>query len=325
MRNTIFYYFIFFLYLILLQISCGVKKPPETPEAMYPLKIKDFQIRVQGNCADLSWVYPGTRSPERFRIQRRAYPLKGEQAEEEKIFEVSGKESTFQDCSLRSGFFYTYQVSGISRFRLASEPSKTLGIKLSQIPSPPENFQAISGDRFIELSWQAAPELSYNLYRSSEPEQFAQKPLNPTPIKEAKYSDLGLRNGKTYYYCLRAVVLAKNSLPVESKCALLSAVPVDLIAPSAPRGLVVVRKGKAVWLKWFQNPEPDLAGYLVYRRRVGERVWKQLTPEPIIKPEYLDEQVAQFQGEFEYAVSAVDQAESRNQSQLSAPGRISLP
>jgi len=304
--------------------ACGIKKPPEPPEKLFPFKVKDYFIRVRDNCAELKWTYDGKNPPEKFRIQRIEQAIDAGAFSSEQAFEMAGNENFFKDCSLKQGFLYGYQMSGISRAGFAGEPSKTIWVNVPRIPPTPENFQAVPGDKFVDLSWSADPDFGYNLYRSDTPEQFPEKPIHPGTLKQTKYSDIGLDNGKKYYYCVRAVILQKDYPAIESRCAEQSATPVDLIAPSTPRGLVAVVSGKAVVLRWFQNPEPDLLGYMVYRRRPGG-TWEKLTPEPIKEREYLDKQAFRLKGAFEYAVSAVDNAPRRNQSRLSHPEPISIP
>lgn len=313
-----------FGFLALIFPACGIKKSPEPPEKLFPLKVKDYQVRVQDGCVNLSWSYPGTEPPAKFRIQKIEQGIEANSSGSIQSVEISGKENFFQDCAISDGFLYGYQVIGVSQAKFSGEPSKIIWVKVPQLPLAPEKLQAFPGDRFIDFSWETAPELAYNLYRTKTPGQFPEKPINPSVIKEGRYSDLGLENGTEYYYCLRAVVLQKEYPALESKCALISATPIDLIAPSVPRGLVVVLSGKQVVLKWFKNPEPDLLGYLVYRRRPGS-VWTRLTKEPILEPEYQDSEAFHLKGTFEYAVSAVDNAENRNQSALSLPERISIP
>ena len=57
------------------------------------------------------------------------------------------------------------------------------------------------GDTTVTLTWQAIPgENSYFVYRDG-----GQVPLNPTPVKETRYEDIGLSNGRTYSYEVAAV------------------------------------------------------------------------------------------------------------------------
>jgi hypothetical protein len=306
--------------------SCGIKRPPLPPEKLFPLAVKDPRVTVRDGCADLSWKYPGLTPPEKYRVLRTEQSGSGPAPNSaEQTFEVPGTESLFHDCSLKAGFLYGFQVTGVSKARLEGEPSKTVWAHISQLPPAPENLRAAAGDRFVDLAWTAAAGMAYNLYRSKDSGKFSSHPLNLGPMVESKYSDGNLENGKEYFYCLRATVVEKDYPPLESGCALAAATPIDLIAPAAPRGLAAALADKAVQLKWFKSPEPDLLGYLVYRRRPGAQSWKKITAEPMVETEYVDKQAFKLKGRFEYAVSAVDNAPSKNQGRRSQVELVSVP
>ena len=67
-----------------------------------------------------------------------------------------------------------------------------------------------------------------------------------------------------------------------------------------PQALVAVPLKNGIELNWRRNREPDLLGYNVYRRKVGEAKFKKLTTDPIPKETYLDTEVELGQ-EYEYA------------------------
>jgi fibronectin type 3 domain-containing protein len=74
-------------------------------------------------------------------------------------------------------------------------------------------------------------------------------------------------------------------------------------------------------LNWRRNPEADLLGYDVYRRKFGEEEFKRLTESPVAKETYLDTEVELGQ-DYEYAVTAVDNSPHRNESPLSEEVRV---
>ena len=315
-----------YLLLTFLATNCAVKKDPEKPESLFPKSIENLKAQVVDGCADLSWKYKGAPVPEKFLILRNESRSASQGwSDLKELTEVKGGSETYRDCSIVAGNFYSYQVRGISRAKIQSEEGAAARISALKFPGLPANFQAVPGDRFIDLSWNLEPETAYNIYRGMEPQKFSDKPANPLPVPRDKFSDLGLENGKTYFYCLRPVLLPEGFPPVEGPCALASASPIDLIAPMPPRGLAAALTPQGVLLQWLKSPEPDILGYLVYRRPAGAANWKQLTTDPIPDTRHLDSVPPGLKGKIEYALKAVDNAPTRNKSEMSQPESVTLP
>jgi uncharacterized protein len=310
---------------LVLLYCCGVKRDPMPSEAIFPVSIQDLKVRVVAGCADLAWSYPGAETPEKILVLRsESKNPEGKWSAPEQIAGLKGNTAFFEDCGIAPGNFYGYQVAALSKFKEQSAAGKTVRISLREIPDQPSGFTARPGDRFVDLSWQAQEGGAYNLYRSMSENYFPDRALNPQPVLKNSFSDVNLENGKTYFYCLRAQLNCEGYPPVESKCAPAKAAPIDLVPPLAPKGLAAVKMENGVQLKWFENPEPDLDGYLVYRRPKSSESWKLLTQSPIKGTEFMDGATAGLRGQFEYSVRAVDNAPSQNQSAFAPAESISL-
>jgi len=85
----------------------------------------------------------------------------------------------------------------------------------------------------------------------------------------------------------------------------------DVFPPATPRELAAVASiaadgTPAIDLSWQPDTEPDLAGYIVYRRE-GDGPWQRISPaQPVVGPGFHDAQV-QTGHTYRYAVSAIDQ------------------
>jgi fibronectin type 3 domain-containing protein len=64
-----------------------------------------------------------------------------------------------------------------------------------------EGLTAQPGDTVVNLTWQpASGARGYFIYRDN-----SATPLNPTPITDTRFQDIGLTNGRTYTYDIAAV------------------------------------------------------------------------------------------------------------------------
>jgi len=130
--------------------------------------------------------------------------------------------------------------------------------------------------------------------------------------------DSNIRFGETYEYRAQRVVrLDVNGETLELASPLSAPVRIDahdVFPPATPTGLVAAATvggngaGPSIDLSWLPNTEPDLAGYIVYRREGGEPAsWQRVSPaQPIIGPGYHDATVQPGHA-YQYAVSAIGQ------------------
>lgn len=102
----------------------------------------------------------------------------------------------------------------------------------------------------------------------------------------------------------------------------------DVFPPAVPKGLAAVASAgedgtpPAIDLSWQPNTEPDLAGYVVYRRE-GDGPWERISPaQPVVGPAFHDDHVKPGQT-YIYAVSAIDQG--GHESARSATAQESVP
>jgi len=162
----------------------------------------------------------------------------------------------------------------------------------------------------------------FNIYRRKAGERFQVLPLNPQPIREMRYWDGALENGKRYEYEVRAVRNFRGSLIEGPSCAMVGGIPEKRTPPSPPTGLVAARQKDGIALRWDRNPEPDIAGYEVYRREKKEESFRKLNTQLIEEPYFLDAS-AELQKSYFYRLKALDTSTARRESDFSRVVEVS--
>jgi hypothetical protein len=181
------------------------------------------------------------------------------------------------------------------------------------IPVPPANLKATVFRDRIEIRW-APPSvnmdgskppllLGYHLYRTDP--GGAPVLLGTTTAAETFFNDPSFEFGLIYAYRVRALTGEETALLESEDSAVLEVAPVDVFPPSPPTGLTSVTATGLITLFWEPSPEADVAGYRVWRRMAGEKVFRALNPAAIVENTFSDASVEKGR-RYEYAVSAVD-------------------
>ena len=320
--------------------GCAIKAPPVSKDTILPKRIVDLQATPREGRLFLQWTAPKEntdRTPltdlEDFRIQRSegvliADECRGCGGTPKVIYEMKADPETrgkkvsliVEDQEPRK--VYVYDVVSVNQKDHAGAPSNPVTVYWDYPPSPPGRVRAERGDRRVSLSWDpVAGATGYDVYRRGEEDTFSLNPLNRPPLADTKYTDLNVENEKRYVYSVRAVKrVAKTD--VEGKGSLgIPVTPMKLTPPAVPSGLAAVPLKEGVELNWRKNLDPDLLGYYVYRRKVGEEKFERLNEAPLTGETYLDKD-AEPEQEYDYAVTAVDNSPRRNESPLSEEVRI---
>lgn len=129
------------------------------------------------------------------------------------------------------------------------------------VPAIPQNFTAVSQDGAVDLSWVANFESNiagYRLYISDQT-------LDLGNVETHRLIDL--QNGVPIVVSLSAFNSAGNE---SAKTRPLVVIPTaepggeDTTSPTPPTGLISTPADGIVAVSWDANPEPDVAGYLVF-------------------------------------------------------------
>jgi len=146
--------------------------------------------------------------------------------------------------------------------------------------------------------------------------------VNPDLIKESRFLDAVLENGKRYDYQVRAVRNFRGTLIEGLSSAVARGVPEKLTPPSPPTGLVAAVQKEGIALRWNPNPEPDVAGYNVYRREKGESAFIKANPRLITENYFLDREADPHKTYF-YRLKAMDTSPAKNESEFSKEVEVS--
>ncbi|MDH4028370.1 MAG: hypothetical protein OEU95_06035, partial [Nitrospirota bacterium] len=177
-------------------------------------------------------------------------------------------EPEYIDNDLPDGKTYYYTVASYFSARadeVRGQPSGPVSAVTKQRPKAPQNAAAQSGlPKKTVIKWDRNGEKDiseYLIYRGNNSK------LDTYPYARVKpdvsaFTDNGLKNNATYLYAVRAV----DADGLESDLSeTLSAVTKPL--PSNPAGLSGQMKGGKVLLSWKPNPEQDIKGYNVYKKK----------------------------------------------------------
>jgi uncharacterized protein len=229
--------------------------------------------------------------------------------------QIQGDQVMWRDPNVKIQREYVYFVMGYNVYGTPSPESNRTKISWDDPPAAPESAQVRSEDQALEVTWSYMSRLvsgkemkglaGFNLYRRTETERFSFFPLNPQPVPGNQYLDGALENERRYFYQVRAVRSVRGTLIEGAGSAVVSGVPEKRNPPSPPTGLVTARQADGVALRWNLNPEPDVAGYNLYRREIGAKESLKLNPQLISERYFLDT-TADPRKSYEYTLTAVD-------------------
>jgi hypothetical protein len=323
--------------------ACAKKGPPVPWESIVPKRIVDLVAIPREGGLLLQWTIPKENTDKSpitdlasFQILRSEGVLVGEECrgcggKPKVVYEmklakedfVPGKKKAiiFEDQEARR--VYVYEVVSINQRGYPSSPSNPVTVYWDYPPQAPRMVTAVRGDKKVDLSWEpVVGATGYDVYRRMQGEEgFPVNPLNRKPLKEDHFTDLGVHNDVKYFYSVRAVKRVVKTEVEGRGSPGIPVMPIKLTPPSSPVGLVAIPLKEGMELNWRKNPEPDILGYNVYRRRPEEREFKRLNESPLTNETYLDTKVELGQ-DYEYAVTAVDNSPRRNESPRSEEARV---
>jgi hypothetical protein len=236
-----------------------------------------------------------------------------------------GAELMFSDSPITAtGRRFHYAVRFVSVRGQSAALSNVVAIEPNlKVAKAPEHVHAhdqaqgvvvitwMSPERNIDGSAPAVV-LGYNVYRRTGPPGQFDLPLNgATPVTATQFFDRQFEYGLEYAYTVRALCRGAGGEIIESDdSALLVHKPQDTFAPAAPEGVTAGSADGVVSLFWAASPEPDLAGYNIYRAESADAPaakWTRLNQQLHALSTFRDDQPVRGKT-YSYRITAVDRA-----------------
>jgi hypothetical protein len=337
-------YLLFGLIGLLLLAGCGKKLTPYAPDQVLPAPVRNFQLTQAGDALVLTWqlprqnllgqpltqiqgcqvyravlrgVAPAALMSSDFALYADidlAYPQRGE---------VRGESLRLEDRDLRPHHRYYYRVAAYGPDGHLGGWSRTLSHAWGWLPRPPGALKAVPGDKVVSLAWSPVARLQngaplrdlagYLVYRLSGKEKGPWIQVTPAPVRQDKFQDVAVLNNVDYTYKVVAVRRLDGNLLASLASPTRRAMPEKTTPPPPVLNVLAVPSPQGVALRWEPSPAPDLAGYRIYRRQMGEIKYRRLNTELVKKPYFVDSQ-AKRGVTYYYYVTAVDNTPRANES-----------
>jgi hypothetical protein len=250
-----------------------------------------------------------------------------------------------EELQARAGQQWVYMVRTRASQRRSSEPSNVVAVRVLPVPAGVGRVTAVVLEQGVRLQWPAAalsvtaPVVGYRVYRAeiapgkeaealAHPAQaeLAEPPRMVAVASAAEWLDAQAEFGRAYRYTVRSVAqyAAESVESADSEPVVVA--PRDTFAPAAPVNLVAVvvmatpDAPPHIELSWGISPEPDVAGYTVYRWDGTQEA--KITRELLLTPTFRDTSVTPGR-RYTYRVTASDRA--GNESARSEPVTESVP
>jgi hypothetical protein len=217
----------------------------------------------------------------------------------------------YVDPGIVEGASYLYTVRSVSPAGVEGLPSHEIEFRYDAVPpDAPTALVAVPGENAIRLRWTppAAPDLdSFRVYRDGD--------RIASLVRAAEYLDMPVSPDGSRFYEVTAVDTRGNESERSGGVTATALPAVDRTPPAAPTGLAAAPGDGGVRLTWNPVADPDLSGYLLYRKEEGGTAFERVPGSALLgATEYVDAQVA-HRSTYVWQVTAVDT--SGNES---APG-----
>jgi uncharacterized protein len=353
------------LIVVLVVAACGKVGPPVAPQIRVPAPVSDLRGVVEDGAIVLMWTNP-QRRVDRTRLRDlsevRAYRTEDEGVVPAKpALLTNGRIAGYQEITviplgapvpgvvrgqtvrfidreeLRFGRRYTYVVIAEDGRGGVSPPSNRFSVTFIAPPEAPPAPTAEAGDGEVRVRWQPPRHLldgsptgplAYEVTRASDAAGSPQV-VSPVPVGQTEFVDKSVENERAYSYTVRGIRQEAGTTARGPASPSVAATPGRSTPPAPPKNLVATPSANTVRLSWTPSPDPNVAGYVVYRagptgevtRPTGEvtRIGSVRVPATT----FTDRDMSP--GTYRYAVTAQDATARANESGPSNEVSVTLP
>lgn len=250
----------FFAFLSACICSCGKEGPPRLPAPVEPLPPASLSSVQRENEIVLRWRYPENKlgSVSEFIVMKSEGGGKFRKT-------ASTRELHFIDREVKPDGRYEYKIIVKPYKGKATSESNVSGRSVAVVPGPPNEVSFAAADDSVVISWRhPSKDVSFNIYKRLDGEDYPLKPLNDEPFTGDSFTE-ALDASKKVFYTIRAVAASGIEGPASGEVE----IGPDTLMPSAPRNLQAYVIEDRVVILWQENPERWVRGYKVYRSLSG--------------------------------------------------------
>ncbi|MBE9503813.1 MAG: fibronectin type III domain-containing protein [Proteobacteria bacterium] len=329
--------------------GCGKKGPPLPKNLVIPEGVKSFSIegRVEGLL--ISWQNPEKNSDGTILTDLAGYKLhKREDSENCKRcpsdfpiymdvdlasaadITIEGGRTYLLDWDVKADVDYQYKVAPYNRGGYFGLFSETKNGRWRKPLSGIKDLKAEAGDRTVKLTWQAFDVkeddgfVGYRVYRRDASGSYGRVPVSASPLKETRYTDIGLENDSQYYYIVKSLSQAGDTLIESEPSEEVPTIPRDMSSTDIPQNVNAEITDKEISLSWDKVGEGEGAGYNIFRKVNGDLAMVKLNKTPLRDNHYLDADIRPGK-RYVYTITSVDPSARHIESAPSAEVIIRVP
>ncbi|KAL8220581.1 UNVERIFIED_CONTAM: hypothetical protein K2H54_049834 [Gekko kuhli] len=273
-----------------------VSKDELEPEVKIPLPPTNVHAsEVREDYVVLSWDEPDPRGKEplSYYIEK---SIAGTDSWQMTNLDIPVNSTTFAIFDLDKGKSYCFRVRSVNKYGV-SEPSApssniSLGKKIAPLPPPSQVLAFRDTSTSVVVHWSKPKEdqeqlLGYYVY-SKEVGTEEWETVNNKPLQSHEFTVPGLKTGKEYVFCVKAVNEAGvgDSSPESDAIVVRQAIS----RPSPPRGFALLNCGKDNMTIGWKPPKhkggTTILGYFLDQHDVLETDWHEVNIKPIIQRVY---------------------------------------